>query len=162
MPVVTRRTVLVAATGALVLRPGFVASAATPTPIPNHAHGQQGSIDIDVHMETEQDVAGIAYTVTNIGTVRDTFTVSYTDQFNQRVSKARTLHLAPGAKRTLEVHGHIDHAIVVQVCSADGTCLSVGPVALVPFPKTQPVTTASIPTQASTPTPTPTSTPTGL
>jgi hypothetical protein len=164
MPAVTRRTFLVAATGVLAVKPALAGAAGptpaptpapsptstpAPTPVPNHAHARQGSIDIDVRMEFEQDVARIAYTVTNVGTVKDTYTVWHVDQFNQRASKQRTLHLAPGATKSIELHGHILHAFVVHACSSDGTCLSLGPVALVPFPKTRPP--QPTPTPATTP-----------
>ena len=136
MPEITRRIFLTAATLALASGSG-AAAAASPepraaTPRPRETTSQQGNASITVDVSSGRDVTLIRYTITNVGTAPDTFTVWHTDQVSGRVSRKIAYSLGPNEGATAEVYGRINHSFVVNVCQSDGACFAVGPVGPVP------------------------------
>ena len=136
MPRITRRTLLTTAPVALAPGPTEARAAdrrpRAASPDPQDTQGQQGNASITLYVNQAQDVAAIHYTITNIGSGSDTFTVWYTDLNNGRQSRKLTYPLGPGQGASAEVYGTVTHAFVVNVCQSDGACFAVGPVGLVP------------------------------
>jgi hypothetical protein len=134
-PQITRRTFLAATTVAVAARPATATAAATPAPRhPTRSAArqdittQQGNASITVYLVPVQDVTAINYTITNIGVLPDTFTVSTTDLDNGRQSRELTFDLDPGESSSAEVFGSLNHSFQLNVCQSDGTCFTVGPV----------------------------------
>ena len=138
MPEITRRGFLTAATLALASASGTAAvAAAAPkpraaSPGPRDTHAQQGNASITVDVSSGRDVTLIRYSLTNVGTGPDPFTVWHTDQNNGRASRKLLYSLGPYASASAEVYGRINHSFVVNVCQSDGACFTVGPVGPVP------------------------------
>jgi len=137
MPHLSRRTLLTAAT--LALTPGSATATAAAgrkpraaPPRPRDTQGQQGNASITVFLSQAQDVTAIHYTITDIGSTPDTFTIWYTDLRNGRQSRKLTYPLDPGESASAEVYGSVNHTFLVNVCQSDGTCFAVGPVGPVP------------------------------
>jgi len=132
MSEITRRTLLTAATIALVAGTG-TAAAASRTPRAastglRDVQTQQGNASVAVSVSSGRDVTLIRYTITNVGSSPDTFTVWHTDQNNGRQSRKLAYTIGAGQSRTGEVYGRINHSFVVNVCQSNGTCFAVGPV----------------------------------
>jgi hypothetical protein len=132
LPEITRRTFL--ATTTVALASGSTAAAAAgPRPparprIRQDVQDQQGNAGITISVTPAQDVTEIDYTITDVGSVPDTFTVWYTDLKNGRQSRKLSYPLNPGESASAEVYGSLNHSFLVNVCQSDGTCFSVGPV----------------------------------
>ena len=139
MPDISRRSLLTAATIALISGGGTAAAAAaaqagrkprprSPLPAPRDTGAEQGNAAITVSPATTQDVTKIQYTITDVGSAPDTFTVWYTDQNNGRQSRKLTYTLDPGDSASDVVYGPVNHSFVINVCQSDGSCFTVGPV----------------------------------
>ena len=137
MPQISRRSLLTAAAVAVVARPAAAAAAASPHPEPHaqsrsairqDVQGQQGNAHITVSLTPEQDVTAIRYTISNVGTAPDTFTVWYTDLNNSRQSRKLSYSLAPSGLASATVYGSLNHIFLINVCQSDGMCFTVGPV----------------------------------
>jgi hypothetical protein len=138
-PRISRRAFLAATAVAVAARPAAAGAAATPAP--HHPvrparpaarpdlTAQQGNASVTASVTPVQDVAAIDYTITNVGVLPDTFTVSVTDLNNGRESKQRSYELDPGESASDEVYGRLKHSFQLNVCQqSDGTCFTVGPV----------------------------------
>ena len=133
---ITRRTFLAttAATTAVALASGPATAAAAGPRRParprirQDVQDQQGNAGITVSVTLTQDVTVIDYTITDVGSIPDTFTVWYTDLNNGRQSRKLHYPLDPGQSASAEVYGSLNHSFLVNVCQSDGTCFSVGPV----------------------------------
>ncbi len=144
MPTITRRALLVGATAALASGSATAAAAAgrsapTLSRIRQDVVAQQGNASITVSLNPVQDVMMISYTITNIGTAPDVFTVWYSDVDNGRQSRQLSYPLNPGESASAQVYGHLNHSFLVNVCQSDGTCFSVGPISPGPGPAAIPL-----------------------
>jgi len=137
MPKISRRGFLTAAVGAAVIvTPDCGADAAvnrgpgttSPQPQPSAASGKQGTVSASVSVLPQEDVVAIEYTITNVGSHPDNYTVSYVDEVSGRRSRKEVLHLSPGETRTGVLYGGLNHDFTLRVDLSDGTELSVGPV----------------------------------
>ena len=136
MAQITRRTLL--ATAPVALAPGPAAAfladpkSRAASLDPRDTEGRQGNASITLFVNQAQDVAAIHYTITNVGSAPDTFTVWYTDLNNGRQSRKLVYPLDSAQSASAEVYGTVTHTFVVNVCQSDGACFAVGPVGLVP------------------------------
>jgi len=137
MPKISRRGFLTIVVGAAVIvTPDCGADAAvnpgpgttSPQPRPSAASGKQGTVSASVSVLPQQDVVAIEYTVTNVGSRPDNYSVSYVDEVNGRRSRAEVLHLSPGQTRTGVLYGGVNHYFTLRVGLSDGTELRLGPV----------------------------------
>lgn len=131
MTKITRRTFMAVAAVAMASAPA-AASAAGPWPralsrIRHDVVGQGGNASITVSLSPDQDVTVIRYTITDVGSVPDVFTVWYSDLDNGRQSRRLVYPLDPGGSASAEVYGRSNHSFLVNVCQSDGTCFTVGP-----------------------------------
>lgn len=131
MPTITRRAFLATSTAVLASGSATAAAAGRSEPAISRTRqdvqAQQGNASITVTLTPVQDVTMISYTITDIGSVPDTFTVWYSDLDNGRESRHLAYPLNPGESASANVYGHLDHTFLVNVCQSDGTCFSVGP-----------------------------------
>jgi hypothetical protein len=139
---ITRRIFLSAAVAAAMTAalPAADAGAATASPAtagpgpralspaPREAKGQQGNASITTSVGPEPDVTSILYTIANVGSAADTFTVWYSDQNTGRQSRKLVYALEPGEYKSGEVYGRVNHSFLMNVCQSDGTCFTVGPI----------------------------------
>lgn len=149
MTKITRRTFLTVATLAMAAVPA-AATAAGPQPhvqprVRHDVQDQEGNASVTVTLSPDQDVTVIRYTITNVGSAPDTFTVWYSDLDNGRQSRKLVYPLNPGESASAEVYGHPDHTFLVNVCQSDGTCFTVGPVG--PGPAAIPLGLQALPSQ---------------
>ena len=130
MPKITRRAFLATATAALASG-SATAAADTGAPASSRVRpadqAQQGNASVTVALTPVQDVTMISYTITDIGSVPDTFTIWYSDLDNGRQSRHLSDPLNPGESASANVYGHLDHTFLLNVCQSDGSCFSVGP-----------------------------------
>lgn len=131
MTKITRRTFLAVATVAMAAAPAAAAAGPWPSAqsrIRHDVQDQGGNASITVSLSPDQDVTVIRYTITDVGSVPDTFTVWYSDIDNGRQSRKLVYPLDPGESASAEVYGHPNHTFLVNVCQSDGLCFTVGPV----------------------------------
>lgn len=134
-PQISRRTFLAAGALVAVATPTTAYAASTPAPrrparsaVRQDVTTRQGDASVTVSLTPIQDVTAIDYTITNIGFLPDTFTVSTTDLNDGRMSRKLSYELDPGESASDEVYGSLNHSFQLNVCQSDGTCFTVGPV----------------------------------
>jgi hypothetical protein len=133
---ITRRAFLTTALATTAVALASVPASAAAAGPPSRARSrdkqdvqvQQGNASITVTVLPEQDVTAIDYTITDVGSVPDTFTIWYSDLNNGRESRKIDYPLNPGESASAEVYGRLNHDFLVNVCQSDGTCFTVGPV----------------------------------
>lgn len=135
-PQISRRTLL-AAGAAVVLTAsntmnaaaavtgGRRQSAATPNNL--QASAKQGSASVSVEVGSVPDMAQLRYTITNVGSGTDTFTLSFTDQKTGKESKKHSHRLGKGQQARLEQYGPLTHSFMVNVTQSDGSSFNLGP-----------------------------------
>lgn len=137
MPIISRRGFLTIVVGAAVIVTPDCGAQAAVSPGPSNtspqaqrtaASGKKGAASATVSLLQQEDVVAIQYSVKNVGSSSDVFTVSYVDEVTGRRSRAEALYLAPGESKTGVLYGGINHNFTLRVGVPDGTELSVGPV----------------------------------
>jgi hypothetical protein len=90
---------------------------------------EDDSIQVLVDAGQVQDVTVLRYTITNRGTEGDNYKLSYVDGKTGKESRPRTVMIASGQTRVVDLYGGLNRGFLIRVCPLSAAdCIELGPV----------------------------------